>query len=336
MPASSGNQPPPFFRRGLPPSAKLTLYVALSLALLLGDLQIRFLDTLRQGVAILTYPLQIAAATPAEFASNVANYFNGLVTLQRENERLRNAQLQVSQRLLRDGQMEQENSQLRALLDMRDRVKVRAIAGEVLFTARDPFSRKVILDKGGNAGVEAGLAVVDGDGVIGQVTRVFPLHAEVTLLSDKEQAIPVQIERSGLRAVMFGTGSGLMELRYLAANADVRVGDRIVTSGLDGVFVPGLPVAQVIRASRDAAESFGRILCLPIGGVEKSGAVLVLGRSGGPQPPPDQAAEDPRRTASGRVILRHELQSAPHAQSVALPSPTSSAPAAASAVKGAP
>ncbi|HSD37105.1 MAG TPA: rod shape-determining protein MreC [Rhodocyclaceae bacterium] len=329
MAASTGHQPPPFFRRGLPPSAKLTIYVALSLALLVGDLQMSYLTTLRQGVAILTYPLQIAAATPAEFARNVSNYFNGLISLQRENERLRADRLQSAKQLLRSSQLEHENTELRGLLDMRARVKVQAIAAEVLFTARDPFSRKVILDKGGNQGMEPGLAVVDAAGVLGQVTRVFPLHAEVTLLSDKEQAIPVLIERSGLRAVMFGTGSGLTELRYLAANADVRVGDRILTSGLDGVFVPGLPVATVIRASRDAAESFGRILCLPIGGVERSGDVLVLGRAGGLPQRPAEEALDPRRTAVGRISQRHEperAQSAPHAASP--PGASASAPVA--------
>lgn len=331
--ATTGHQPPPFFRRGLPPTAKLTIYIALSLALLVGDLQMSYLNTLRQGVAILTYPLQIAAATPAEFARNVANYFNGLISLQRENEHLRSSQLQSAKQLLRSGQLEHENSELRGLLAMRERVKVHAIAAEVLFTARDPFSRKVILDKGGNQGVEPGLAVVDAAGVIGQVTRVFPLHAEVTLLSDKEQAIPVVIERSGLRAVMFGTGSGLTELRYLAANADVRVGDRILTSGLDGVFVPGLPVATVIRASRDAAESFGRILCLPIGGVENSGSVLVLGRAGALPQRPSEEALDPRRTAAGRISQHRDTQSAPIApiaQSAAVASTAASASAASS------
>ncbi|MDB5801264.1 MAG: rod shape-determining protein MreC [Rhodocyclales bacterium] len=331
--ATNGHQPPPFFRRGLPPTAKLTIYIALSLALLVGDLQMSYLSTLRQGVTILTYPLQIAAATPAEFARNVANYFNGLITLQRENERLRSDRLQAAKQLLRSSQLEQENTELRGLLDMRERVKVRAIAAEVLFTARDPFSRKVILDKGGNQGVEPGLAVADAVGVIGQVTRVFPLHAEVTLLSDKEQAIPVVIERSGLRAVMFGTGSGLTELRYLAANADVRVGDRILTSGLDGVFVPGLPVAKVIRASRDAAESFGRILCLPIGGVEKSGSVLVLGRAGALPLRPSEEALDPRRTAAGRISQRHELQSAPAAQSAVAASVSTSSSTSSSTAK---
>lgn len=296
-----GHQPPPFFRRGLPPAAKLTLYLALSLGLLIGDLQLRYLDNLRQGVAILTYPLQIAAATPGEFLHNASKYFSGLVGLEAENKRLKAEQLTDARELLRLSQLQHENDQLRGLLKMRDRVPVSATAAEVLFSARDPFSLKVIVDKGGNAGIESGLAVVDAQGVIGQVTRVFPMNAEVTLLTDKNQAIPVVIERSGLRAVMFGTGGGLMELRYLAANADVRPGDRILTSGLDGIFVPGLPVATVVGSTHSAGEPFVRIICKPIGGVEQAGSVLILGRSTGAPIRPQEEAVDPQRTISGRI-----------------------------------
>lgn len=315
MAAVPGHQPPPFFRRGLPASAKLTIYLALSLALIVGDLRLRYLDTLRQGIAVLTYPLQIAAATPAEFVANVSSYFSGLVRLERENQHLKQDQLKESARLLRMAQLEQENTRLRGLLDMHQRVQVQSIAAEVLFTARDPFSRRVILDKGGNQGVEAGLAVVDPTGVIGQVTRVFPLHSEVTLLSDKDQAISVMVERNGLRAVMFGTGTGLMELRYLAANADVQAGDRILTSGLDGVFVPGLPVALVVRVSRDNAESFARILCKPLGGVETNGAVLVLGRVGPKPQRPKEESVDRQRTVAGRIVPGGTDASAPKSDS---------------------
>lgn len=274
--AANDRQTPPFFRRGLPPAARLTIYLALSLSLLVADLRLRYLDTLRLGVSVLTYPLQIAAATPSEFVRNAADYFSGLVSLRQENARLRAQQLQVSGQLLLHEHLRQENENLRGLLSMNTRLSVNTLAAEIVFTARDPFSRKVILDKGSQQGIEPGSPVVDALGLVGQVTRVFPLHAEVTLLSDKDQAVPVMLERSGLRAVMFGIGNGLMELRYLATNADIQPGDRIVTSGLDGVFVPGLPVATVLKVGRDNAESFARIVCRPIGAVERSGAVLVL------------------------------------------------------------
>ena len=139
------------------------------------------------------------------------------------------------------------------------------------YGARDPFSHKVFIDKGSQEGIAAGEAVVDDRGVIGQVTRVFPLQSEVTLISDKDQPVPVQVVRNGLRAVVFGAGEGLLELRFLSANADVQNGDVLVTSGLDGVFLPGLPVAKVVRVERDNVYAFARVLCQPAGGVDQYG-----------------------------------------------------------------
>lgn len=298
------DQTPPFFKRGLPLSARVTIYLALSFSLLVADLRLHYLEQIRQGLAVLTYPLQIAAATPADAMLHASEYFSDLFSLQRENRHLKAQQLGMAGQLLVANQLRQENADLRGLLAMRERLKVRSTAAEIVFSARDPFSRKVILNKGSQQDIEPGSPVVDPQGVIGQVTRVFPLHAEVTLLSDKEQAIPVLIERSGLRAVMFGSGNGLMELKFLAANAEVKPGDRIVTSGLDGVFVPGLPVATVLRVARDNAESFARILCRPIGTVERSGAVLVLGRpEPRPQRPLDDDPNDPQRASAGRIHL---------------------------------
>jgi len=326
------HQTPPFFNRGLPASARLTIYLAGAFFMLMTDLRLHYLDPLRQGVAILTYPLQIAAATPAEFVRNASDYFSGLISLQRENNRLKVQQLRVSSQILLNEELRQENVNLRGLLNMQAQVKITSTAAEILFSARDPFSRKVILDKGSRQSIEPGSPVVDPQGVIGQVTRVYPLHSEVTLLSDKDQAIPVVIERSGLRAVMFGSGNGLMELRYLAANADVRPGDRILTSGLDGVYVPGLPVATILKVGRDNAESFARILCRPIGTVERTGAVLVLARaSSRPERPAEEQEDDTRRSSAGKIRklpqARPDAVSAPAAATAATAASTSSAPA---------
>lgn len=300
--ASNDHETPPFFKRGLPPSARASLYLTLAFAMFISDLRLHYLETTRQALAVLSYPLQIAAATPAEFVHNASNYFSGLITLQRENSQLKARQLALSSQVLFTEQLARENADLRRLLAMQQNLHVRSTAAEIVFTARDPFSRKVILNKGSQQGIEPGSPVVDQLGVVGQVTRVYPLHAEVTLLSDKEQAIPVVVERSGLRAVMFGTGNGLMELKFLAANAEVKPGDRILTSGLDGIFAPGLPVATVAQVTRDSAESFARILCRPIGSVERNGAVLVLARlDHHPQRPDAEPAEDPRHTSGGRI-----------------------------------
>lgn len=296
-----GHSPPPFFKRGPAPLAKLVFFGLVSLALLVSDLNLRYLEAFRQGLSVLAYPLQMAAATPADFVRNASDYFSSLVRLQIENKELKSRQLQGAERMLRLEQLELENRHLRSLLDARERQPVKSVVAEIMYTAKDPFSRKVILDKGDQAGIAAGQAVVDESGVIGQITRVFPMQSELTLLTDKDQAIPVMIVRSGLRAVLFGSGNGLMELRYLAANADVQPGDKVVTSGLDGVFLPGLPVATVVKVERDQAQTFARIPCLPAAGVEQFSHVLVLGhRESLPPRPPAPEAINKGKGGKGR------------------------------------
>lgn len=291
-----GHQPPPFFKRGPAPVARLAFFVAITLVLLVLDLRFRYLETARTVVAAALYPAQRAAYTPVELLLAAGTYFATLSQVQQENEALKRQQVAVAGALLRQEQLDLENQRLRALLEMRERHTGRGVVAEILYAARDPFSKRVVIDKGLHHEVSAGQAVVDESGLVGQVTRVYPLRSEVTLLSDKNQAVPVQIVRSGLRAVLFGVGDGLLELRFLAANADVKSGDVLVTSGLDGVYLPGLPVARVAHVDRDASFSFARILCIPVGGVEKHNQVLVLGS----RPLPDDMAEPqaPGRSAT--------------------------------------
>ena len=258
-----GHQPPPFFRRGPAPLARLAFFVILSLALLVLDLKYRYLELARQGVATVLYPLQRAAYVPVDLYEQLGDYLSSLAAVQRENVQLKRKELESANWLLRQQHLELENQRLRELLDMKARQPVSGTIAEILYTARDPFSRRVIVDKGGQHGIAAGQAVVDEAGVLGQVTRVYPLQSEVTLVTDKNQAVPVKIVRNGLRTVLFGASGGQLELRFLAANADVQSGDLLVTSGLDGVYLPGLPVAKVLRVERDAAYSFARILCEP-------------------------------------------------------------------------
>ncbi len=272
-----GHQPPPFFKRGPAPLARLAFFVILSLALLVLDLKYRYLELARQGVAAVLYPLQRAAYTPVDLYEQLGGYFSSLSTVQQENDLLKRKELESAKWLLRQQHLELENQRLRQLLDMKAKQPVSSTLADILHAARDPFSRRVIVDKGNQHGIVAGQAVVDEAGVLGQVTRVYPLQSEVTLVTDKNQAVPVQIVRNGLRTVLFGASDGQLELRFLAANADVRPGDQLVTSGLDGVYLPGLPVAKVLRVDRDAAYTFARIVCEPAAGVEKHGQVLILG-----------------------------------------------------------
>lgn len=301
----AGHQPPPFFKRGPTPLARLAFFVILSLALLVLDLRFRYLEMARHGVAIALYPVQRAAYTPVELLEHIGGYFTSLATLQEENRRLKHKELEAANWLLRQEHLEQENRRLRELLDMKARQPVSSALAEIIYTARDPFTRRVIVDKGTQQGVAAGQAVLDDAGVIGQVTRAYPLQSEVTLITDKNQAVPVQVVRNGLRAVLFGAPGGQLELRFLAANADVVTGDLLVTSGLDGVYQAGLPVARVVRVDRDPAFTFARILCEPAAGVEKHGQVLILGTRE-PLPPQVDEPEPGDKPVKGRKGRKRE------------------------------
>ena len=283
-----GHSVPPIFRRGPAPLVRLMVFVAIALTMLVADLKFRYLEVMRQSLSVILYPVEMAAATPADLVRNASTYFATLAKVQKENAELRGERLRVGERLVQFEQMSRENDELRGLLGMAQRLEARSVAAQVLYAARDPFSRKVILDRGAPHGVDAGQAVVDATGVIGQVSRVYPIQSEVTLLTDKDQAIPVTVARNGLRGAVFGAGRGQLELRFLPANADVQPGDELLTSGLDGLYLPGLPVARVMRVERDS-QAFARILCLPLGGVESSMRVLVLSRAEPLPPMPDPA-----------------------------------------------
>ncbi|OMG56244.1 rod shape-determining protein MreC [Azonexus hydrophilus] len=293
--AGTDHAPPPFFKRGPAPLALLTFYIAISLALFVVDLRLRSLDLLRQSIALVTDPVQRAAQTPGSLVDHAGGYLRGLHDLLDENARLKQAQLQLAPNLLRLEHLEGENERLRKLLAVTEREKANGAVARIMYTARDPFSRRIIIDKGQQSGIVAGQPAIDEAGVVGQVTRVFPFSAEVTLITDKDQTVPVQVVRSGQRSVVFGLGSGQLELRYIPANADIKEGDLLVTSGLDGVYLPGFPVARVVSIERENSYAFARIRCVPVAAVENFGEVLVLSPR---QPQPPAPPESPGRTGN--------------------------------------
>lgn len=299
------HQPPPFFKRGPAPLAQLSFYAALSLALIFIDSRFQTLELLRQGMSLFTHPLQQAAHAPAEYLSNAGSYFSSISHFQDENARLKRTQLNGAETMLRTRQLEAENERLRKLLDVKGRQQANGRVAQILYAARDPFSRRVIVDKGQQDKIVAGQPVVDDAGVVGQVTRVFPFVSEITLITDKDQAVPVQIVRNGLRSVVFGLGNGQLELRFMPANADVQKGDLLVTSGLDGIFLSGFPVAKVVQIERDTSYSFARIYCVPLAGVENFGEVMVL---------------DPREPIALPAQLTHETAAAAAAKPLVKPS----------------
>lgn len=269
--------PPPFFKRGPTLVTRLTLFSVLSLVLLFADARFRYMEDIRGVVGAILYPLQELADTPARIGRNVAEYFALQSTLQSENERLRQQALVNAASLQRQAALIEENENLRELLALRPRFEPSAQVASILYTARDPFVRQVVVDKGATDGVKLGAPVIDTLGLIGQVQRVYPWASEVSLITDRDQVTPVQVARNGLRAVVFGLGyDGAMEVRFMPVNADIEKGDLLVTSGIDGLYPSGLPVAVVDSIQRNAAYPFARIMTRPASGVGTHLHVMVL------------------------------------------------------------
>lgn len=272
-------QPPPFFSRGPAPLVRLTFFVSLAVLLMVVDARFHYAEPLRQVIAGLAYPLQRVATAPVELAVSASEFFTTQVNLKRDNDSLRARELQEAGELLTLDALRAENTQLRRLLQARERLPRKSTFAEIIYSGRDPFSRKVVIDKGSQQGIEAGQAVVDDAGVIGQVTRVFPFVSEVTLITDKDQMVPVQVVRNGLRAVVFGGGDpGALDLKFMTANADIQADDVLVTSGIDGTYPADLPVGKVSKIERNSAFAFATITCVPTSGTEQNKQVLVLSR----------------------------------------------------------
>lgn len=293
--------PPPFFKRGPSPAFRLGTYTLLAIALMVLDARLHYLEPMRQTLSVVLHPLQQIAAAPGTVLGRIADYFSNQTALQQENTQLKAAALKQAAALQDLETLRRENTELRSLFGAKTKVAPSSIMAEVLYGARDPFSRKFIVDKGMSDDVTAGVAVVDAEGVIGQVTRVYPFLAEVTQITDKDQAVPVQNLRSGLRAIVFGNGKdGTLDLRFMPVNADVQVGDVLVTSGIDGVYPPGLPVAKVTDIDRNAALAFARITCAPLGGVDRRGHVLVLTTKRELPERPVEESAPPSKSKKGR------------------------------------
>jgi rod shape-determining protein MreC len=269
--------PPPLFRQGPSALARLIFFVVLALALLISDARFNTLEIVRGILGAGLYPLQRAALVPRDIFMGAADLAVTSANLRAENSLLKSKNLQLSLKAGDASQLSIENAHLRALLQLQARANTQTIPVEVQYDTRDPFTQKVVIGKGAQQGIQNGAPVVNEDGMIGQVTRVFPMQSEVTLLTDKDQAVPVQIVRTGLRSVIYGTPKGdTLDLRFVPISADVQTGDELVTSGLDGIYPPGLAVAKVVRVDKQADTAFARVVCLPIAPVRGAGQLLVL------------------------------------------------------------
>jgi rod shape-determining protein MreC len=295
--------PPSFFNQGPSAHARLAFFAALAIVLLIVDSRLGSLEPLRQGVGTMLYPLQRSLLVPRELLAKTVAHVSSVETLRAENTELRRIEVANARALLQAQQLVSENAQLRELLGARERAAVRSIVAEVLYESRDPYSRKVVIDRGLQHGLLAGQPVIDAHGVIGQVTRSLPLSSEVTLLTDRKSAIPVRVVRTGQRMIAFGGAEpGMLELRFLSGSTDLREGDDLVTSGLDGVYPAGIPVGTALNVKTGSlGASSARVTVRPAAAMSTSrmALVLLIDRTALPAAAIPEPQTPPRRRRAG-------------------------------------
>lgn len=269
---------PPIFRRGLSATSKLILLGLLSIVLMAADHRLQISQPIRSGVALILAPLQWLSLQPGRAINASAQYFSNLEQAQDAAQNYQSKTIAQAQRLQQVEQLSQENAHLRQLLDLRGQMAGPSKAVQVLYDTADPYTRRVVVDRGQLAGIVHGSAVIDSAGVVGQVTRVYPLVSEVTLLTDRDQSIPVMNARTGSRHVANGdpyTHGGSLDLKFVPAGSDMQKGDLLTTSGIDGVYPAGLHVGRVVRIDRRVDSSFARVHAEPMA-VERGRHLLVL------------------------------------------------------------
>lgn len=294
--------PPQFFKRGLQPTARLAIFSALALMLMVADGHYHYLNALRSALALVINPLQHAMNAPVRLSAKVGDFFVAQGRLKSENADLKEQQLVLAAKMLQYQAVQAENLQLRNLLQAKTRYGQHTTLAEILYSGRDPFARKIIVDRGSLHGVLPGQVATDHVGVIGQVTHVSPAASEVTLITDKDQAVPVQNVRNGLRAVVFGNGElGTLDMPFMPFSADLQPGDQLVTSGIDGTYPPGLPVAVVSKVERNAAYLFAKISCMPAAGPDRQRQILILSVApSGPSVPSSARLAPPTQESHGK------------------------------------
>lgn len=294
-------EPPAFFHRGPSPLARLTFFTLAAIAVMIADHRFHALETLRLSLNVLAQPLQEAASMPSQAFARAADFFTTQADLLRENRDLRAKLLEQSAAAQEARLLRAEQEHLLGMTPGKSRYADGGILAEVLYTARNPFTRKIVVDKGLSQGIRAGMPVIDGTGVVGQVTSVGTFTSEVTLVTEKGQSVPVMLVRNGLRAIAVGSGKdGTIDVPFIPASADVQQGDLFVTSGIDGTYPPGLTVAQVSSVEKNASYMFARIVARPAAGVDSYRYVLLLPLASTP-PRPGTLDDEARKPAKERA-----------------------------------
>jgi rod shape-determining protein MreC len=264
------------FARRLGPTTRLFIWLLVGISCVVADSHFHALDGLRSGFSLMLRPMREVLRAPSEVASELSGFFVRHRLLQQERDALLTERRQMAVRLNTVNELTRENAELRTLMQLQARPGQKTVHAAMLYRGHDWFSQRITLDEGAGAGLNTGMPVVDVSGLIGQITRVYPGASEVTLVSSPEQLTPVFIERTGQRGLAAGTGRDQMELRFMPAQTDIHPGDRLLTSGIDRVYPAGIPVARVSRVSRSQTTPYLRVECLPLAGLDRSRAVLVV------------------------------------------------------------
>ncbi|WP_410499416.1 rod shape-determining protein MreC [Chitinibacter sp. S2-10] len=283
---------PAFFKQGPKPLTRVLIFATLSLALIVGDAYYHLLGRIREQLSLALYPLQWLATTPTNAVIEASIFLQRQNQLIAENRTLNDARLIAQAQEMRLKALEAENANLRSLAVAKESQPRQSLLTQILYNGRDPFSSKLIVDLGQRAGVSTGQIALDASGVVGQVIRVQPLTSEVRLISDREHMVPVFVERNQLRTVVYGTGrQSPLEVRNMAPNVDIQVGDILLTSGIDGIYPSGLPVAKVSKVERAAGNAFARIQCQALAGIDQHRFLLLLNPPAALPPYPETTPE---------------------------------------------
>jgi len=285
-------QTPAFFVRGASAFSRMVFFCALSIIIMAMDARLNYLSQVRQAFIGALHPFEMMANAPSDWYRDVKKYFSAHNELVQENYALKQQAFEHKVMLQRLSTIQAENVHLRSLLNGNIPIQPKAILGEISHTGRDPFTSVVVVNRGSQHNIKAGQAVVDSKGVVGQVTRVYPFSSEVTLITDKDLSIPIQIERNQLRAIAFGEGNNTLDIPFLPTNVDIKEGDKLVTSGIDGIYPAGLAVATVTKIQQNPESPFAKIICTPIAEVTNHLQLLLL------ELPQEKEAEIPPESVS--------------------------------------
>jgi len=298
---SIDRNPPPFFRQGLSALSKLVLFGLLSVLLMAADHRLGLSQPVRSVVSVVLSPVQWLSLLPQRAGAALQDYFKGVDQARDEARQYQARTIAQAQRLQQAEQLLQENQHLRELLELRKDTAGPTKAVQVLYETADPYTRSIVIDMGALSGIAPGSAVVDVAGVVGQVTRVYPLSSEVTLLTDRDQSIPVLNARTGQRYLAMGdplTLGGSLELRFVPASADLQEGDLLTTSGIDGVYPAGLQVGRIRQIDRRIDTAFAKVHATPMAQARGRHMLVLAPVSDWPQRP--SKAEPAPRVRPGR------------------------------------